>query len=165
MERVRRIRQLDQHHNFTLVCRDLSEIASYAKFENPAYRLLKAHTPGPFTFILKASREVPRRLQNPRRKTIGVRIPDHPVAQVLLETLGEPFMSSTLILPGEQHPMTDTQAMVAALKSQVDLVIDGGSCGSEPTTVIDLTEDIPRVARHGLGDTKAFVAEPQSVGS
>ena len=156
MERVRRVRRVDQHHNFTLVCRNLSEIGGYAKIDNAAYRLLRAHTPGPYTFILKATREVPRRLQNPRKKTIGVRIPDHPVARVLLEALGEPFMSSTLILPGEQTPMTDTQEMVVALKGQVDLIVDGGNCGSEPTTVVDLTDEVPIVARRGLGDSTAF---------
>ncbi len=156
MERVRRIRRVGQHHNFTLVCRDLSEIGGYAKIDNTAYRLLRSHTPGPYTFILKATREVPRRLQNPRRKTIGVRIPDHPVTRVLLEALGEPFMSSTLILPSHESPMTDTQEMVVALKGQVDLIIDGGYCGSEPTTVVDLTDEIPRIARYGLGDARAF---------
>lgn len=156
MERVRRIRRVGQHHNFTLVCRDLSEIGGYARMDNTAYRLLRSHTPGPYTFILKATREVPRRLQNPRQKTIGVRIPDHPVTQVLLESLGEPFMSSTLILPSEETPMTDTQEMVVALKGQVELIIDGGYCGSEPTTVVDLTDEVPRVARHGLGDASVF---------
>ena len=156
MERVRRVRRVDQHHNFTLVCRNLSEIGGYAKIDNAAYRLLRAHTPGPYTFILKATREVPRRLQNPKKKTIGVRIPDHPVARVLLEALGEPFMSSTLILPGEQTPMTDTQEMVVALKGKVELIVDGGNCGSEPTTVVDLTDEVPIVARRGLGDSTAF---------
>ena len=156
MERVRRIRRVGQHHNFTLVCRDLSEIGGYAKMDNTAHRLLRSHTPGPYTFILKATREVPRRLQNPRQKTIGVRIPDHPVTRVLLESLGEPFMSSTLILPAAESPMTDTQEMVLALKGQVELIIDGGYCGSEPTTVVDLTDDNPRVARYGLGDASAF---------
>ena len=159
MERVRRIRRVDQNHNFTLVCRDLSEIGGYAKIDNSAYRLLRAHTPGAYTFILKATREVPRRLQNSRRKTIGVRIPDHAVTQSLLEMLGEPFMTSTLILPGEELPMTDTQEMVVALKGQVDLIIDGGYCGSEPTTVVDLTDDLPRIARRGLGETTSFEVE------
>lgn len=156
MERIRRIRRLDDHHNFTLVCRDLSELASYAKVDNTAYRLLKAHTPGPYTFILKATREVPRRLQNPRRKTIGLRVPDHPIARVLLEALGEPLMSSTLILPGDEMPMTDPEEMLERLHGQVELIIDGGFCGLQPSTVVDLSNDAPRVLRRGLGDPSAF---------
>lgn len=152
LERIRRIRQVDQSHNFTLVCRDLSELATYARVENSAFRLLKALTPGPYTFILQASREVPRRLQNPRRKTIGLRVPRHPITQALLETLGEPLMSSTLILPGDELPLTDPREMLERLNSQVDLVIDGGYCGLEPTTVLDLTGETPNVLRHGRGD-------------
>lgn len=159
MERMRRIRRVDQHHNFTLVCRNLSEIGAYAKMDNAAYRLLRAHTPGPYTFIFKATREVPRRLQNKKKNTIGVRIPDHTVTRVLLEALGEPFMSTTLILPGETIPMTDTREMETMLKGQVDLIVDGGNCGTEPTTVIDLTNSVPRVARHGLGDATVFEAQ------
>ena len=152
MERIRRIRQLDSSHNFTLVCRDLSELATYARVDNSAFRMLKALTPGPYTFILQASREVPRRLQNPRRKTIGLRVPRHPISRALLESLGEPLMSSTLVLPGEDMPLTDPDEMLAHLNSRVDLVIDGGYCGIEPTTVLDLTGATPKVLRHGRGD-------------
>lgn len=156
MERIRRIRRVGPKHDFTFVCRDLSELSTYAKIDNPAYRLLKACTPGPYTFILKATHEVPRRLQNPRRKTIGLRVPDHPVTRMLLDSLGEPLMSSTLILPGEDLPMADPQEMRTRLNGQVDLVIDGGSCGLKPTTVIDLMEETPRVVRTGLGDAGPF---------
>jgi tRNA threonylcarbamoyl adenosine modification protein (Sua5/YciO/YrdC/YwlC family) len=156
MERIRRIRQLDSGHNFTLVCRDLSELATYARVDNSAFRLLKALTPGPYTFILQASREVPRRLQNPRRKTIGLRVPRHPIARALLESLGEPLMSSTLALPGDHLPLTDPGEMLARLNSQVDLVIDGGYCGIEPTTVLDLTGATPNVLRHGRGDVSVL---------
>ena len=151
MERIRRIRALDHRHNFTLVCRDLSEIAVYAKVDNSAYRLLKSLTPGPYTFILHATHEVPRRLQNPKRKTIGIRVPDHPIAQALLEELGEPLMSSTLILPGRDMPETDANEIRARLEREVDLVIDGEHCGFEPTTVIDMTGDAPEVVRQGCG--------------
>lgn len=156
MERIRRIRKVDAGHNFTLVCRDLSELASYARVDNSAFRLLKALTPGPYTFILQASREVPRRLQNPRRKTIGLRVPDHPIAQALLESLGEPLMSSTLLLPGDELPLSDSAAMLERLKGRVDLIIDGGYCGLEPTTVLDLTGDTPKVLRHGRGDVSVL---------
>jgi tRNA threonylcarbamoyl adenosine modification protein (Sua5/YciO/YrdC/YwlC family) len=152
LERIRRIRQVDQSHNFTLVCRDLSEIATYARVDNSAFRLLKTLTPGPYTFILQASREVPRRMQNPRRKTIGLRVPRHPITQALLESLGEPLMSSTLLLPGDELPLTDSREILERLDSQVDLVIDGGYCGLEPTTVLDLTGETPNVLRHGRGD-------------
>jgi tRNA threonylcarbamoyl adenosine modification protein (Sua5/YciO/YrdC/YwlC family) len=139
-----------------LVCRDLSELATYARVDNSAFRLLKALTPGPYTFILQASREVPRRLQNPRRKTIGLRVPQHPITRALLESLGEPLMSSTLILPGEDMPLTDPGEMLAHLNSRVDLVIDGGYCGIEPTTVLDLTGATPKVIRHGRGDVSVL---------
>jgi len=152
LERIRRIRQVDQSHNFTLVCRDLSELATYARVDNSAFRLLKTLTPGPYTFILQASREVPRRMQNPRRKTIGLRVPRHPITQALLESLGEPLMSSTLLLPGDELPLTDSREIFERLDSQVDLVIDGGYCGLEPTTVLDLTGETPNVLRHGRGD-------------
>ncbi len=152
MERIRRIRRLNDKHNFTLVCRDLSEIAHYAQVDNMNYRLLKSLTPGPYTFILKATREVPRRLQNPRRKTIGLRIPDHIVAQEFLQELNEPLMSSTLILPGDDLPLNDPFQIRLQLEHQVDLVIDGGFCGYEPTTVVDLMEGRPEVLRHGRGD-------------
>ena len=155
-ERIRRIRQVDDKHNFTLVCRDLSELATYAKVDNTAYRLIKSLTPGPYTFILVATREVPRRLQNPKRKTIGLRVPDNCVAQALLETLGEPLMSSTLMLPGDDMPLTDPYDIRDTLEHNLDLVIDGGYCGFEPTTVVDLTGDAPVVLREGLGDVSVF---------
>ena len=156
MERIRRIRALGGRHNFTLVCRDLSEIATYARVNNSAYRLLKSLTPGPYTFILQATHEVPRRLQNPKRKTIGIRVPDHPIVQALLDELGEPLMSSTLILPGKELPETDAQAMREDLEHDVDLVIDGGHCGFEPTTVIDMTGEVPRVTRQGCGTVEGL---------
>ncbi|HHI92079.1 MAG TPA: threonylcarbamoyl-AMP synthase [Gammaproteobacteria bacterium] len=151
MERIRSIRQVDAKHNFTLVCRDLSEIALYAKVENNVYRLIKNHTPGPYTFILKATKEVPRRLQNPKRKTIGLRVPDNRIAQALLETLGKPLMSSTLILPGDDMPLTDPYDIRDTLEHHLELVIDGGYCGFEPTTVVEFTDDAPVVVRQGLG--------------
>ncbi len=151
MERMRRIRRLDDKHNFTLVCRDLSEIATYAKVDNPAYRLIKSLTPGPYTFILQATNEVPRRLQNPKRKTIGLRVPDHVVAQSLLQALGEPLMSCTLILPESDTPLSDPELIQSALKGQVDLLIDSGHCGIEPTTVVDLVSGAPLVTRAGKG--------------
>ncbi|MEZ5536132.1 MAG: L-threonylcarbamoyladenylate synthase [Thiolinea sp.] len=151
MERIHRIRRLDKHHNFTLVCRDLSEIATYAQVDNMNYRLMKTLTPGPYTFILPATREVPRRLQNPRRKTIGLRIPEHIVAQEFLQELNEPILSSTLILPGEELPMNDPYQIRVYLEHQVDLIIDGGFCGYEPTTVVDLMGDRPEILREGKG--------------
>jgi len=151
MERIRSIRQVDAKHNFTLVCRDLSEIALYANVENNVYRLIKNYTPGPYTFILKATKEVPRRLQNPKRKTIGLRVPDNRIAQALLETLGNPLMSSTLILPGDDMPLTDPYDIRDTLEHSLDLVIDGGYCGFEPTTVVEFTDDEPVVVRQGLG--------------
>lgn len=152
MERIRRIRRVNDKHNFTLVCRDLSEIAHYAQVDNMNYRLLKSLTPGPYTFILKATREVPRRLQNPRRKTIGLRIPDHIVTQEFLQELNEPIMSSTLILPDDDLPMTDPYQIRLQLEHQVDLVIDGGFCGYEPTTVVDLMSGRPEILREGRGN-------------
>jgi len=157
MERIRRIRALDKQHNFTLVCRDLSEIATYAKIGNSAYRLLKSLTPGPYTFILRATHEVPRRLQNPKRKTIGIRIPDHPVVQALLDELNEPIMSSTLILPGKDMPETDAHEIRERLEHEVDLIIDGEHCGLEPTTVIDMTDTVPEVVRRGCGPVDGLV--------
>jgi len=156
MERIRRIRNLDNRHNFTLMCRDLSEISTYAKVDNSSYRLLKSLTPGAYTFILKATHEVPRRLQNPKRKTIGIRVPDHPVAQALLDELGEPLMSSTLILPGKDMPETDANDIRELLERDVDLVIDGDFCGIEPTTVVDLVDGIPQVIRQGCGSVDGF---------
>nr|MBS0021158.1 threonylcarbamoyl-AMP synthase [Gammaproteobacteria bacterium] len=165
MERIRRIRQIDPLKHFTLLCRDLSEIASYARVDNSAYRLLRSLTPGPYTFVLKATREVPRRLQDPRRKTVGIRIPDQIIAQALLRSLGEPLMSSTLIPPGADLPMTDPEAIQESLGAQIELVIDGGPGGIEPTTVIDLTSDLPRLLRRGLGDAPGIDFDSQTGGS
>jgi tRNA threonylcarbamoyl adenosine modification protein (Sua5/YciO/YrdC/YwlC family) len=151
MERIRRIRGLDKQHDFTLVCRDLAEISTYAKVDNSAYRLLKSLTPGAFTFILRATGEVPRRLQDPKRKTIGIRVPDHPITQALLDELGEPLMSSTLILRGSEIPETDAEDIRTRLEHELDLIIDGGNCGLEPTTVVDMTGDVPEIVRQGCG--------------
>ncbi len=156
MERISRIRQTDREHNFTLVCRDLAEISHYARVDNSAFRLLKAHTPGPYTFILRATGEVPKRLQNPKRRTIGIRVPEHPVAQALLAELAEPIMSSTLILPDHDLPMTDPEDIREALEHHVDLVIDGGHCGIEPTTVVAIDDGQVRVMRQGRGDAAVF---------
>lgn len=153
MQRIRRIRQVDEKHHFTLVCRDLSELSTYAMVDNSAYRLMKRCTPGPYTFLLKATHEVPRRLLSPRRRTIGLRVPEHAVALQLCEELGGPLMSSTLILPGEAEPMSDPQTMRERLEHVVDLVIDGGYCGVQATTVINLTTDSPTIERQGKGDT------------
>jgi tRNA threonylcarbamoyl adenosine modification protein (Sua5/YciO/YrdC/YwlC family) len=158
MERIRRIRKLDENHEFTLVCRDLAQASTYAQMDNQQYRLLRTLTPGPYTFILRATHEVPRRLQTPKRKTVGLRIPDHKIVQSLLEALGEPLMSSTLILPGEDMPMSDPEEIRQVLGKQVDLVIDGGYCGLEPTTIVDLVEGAPIVLRAGKGDTRLFEA-------
>lgn len=158
MDRIIRIRRLDDRHNFTLVCRDLSELGDYAKVGNQAFRLLKSHTPGPFTFIHKATKLVPRRLQNPRRLTIGIRVPDHVIAQALLTELGEPMLSTSLILPGQELPLIDPFEMRTQLDHLVDLVIDGGACGIEPTTVVDMVEDTPLVIRQGKGDARVFEA-------
>ena len=156
LERIRRIRKLDDDHNFTLVCRDLSELGTYARVDNHIFRLIRTHTPGPYTFILKATGEVPRRLLHPKRKTIGLRVPDNRIALALLEKLGEPMMSVSLILPGEQLPLTDPYDVRETLQHDLDLVIDGGYCGMEPTSVIDLSEDTPVIVRRGLGDVSAF---------
>lgn len=156
VEKIEQIRRTDRHHNFTLVCRDLSEISSYARVENWAYRLLRAHTPGPYTFVLPATRDVPRRLQNPKRRTIGIRVPDHPVPRAILKELGEPIMSSTLLLPGDITPITDAGEIFERLSGRLELVIDGGNCGVEPTSVIDLTGSYPIVLREGRGDVSGF---------
>ncbi len=156
MDKIRRIRRLDDDHNFTLVCRDLSELSLYSRVNNAVFRMIKAHTPGAYTFILPATKEVPRRLQHPKRKTIGLRVPDNTIALALLEELNEPLMSSTLILPDEEMPMTDAENIADVLGKQVDLVIDGGFCGAEPTTVIEFIDDMPEVIRVGLGDASPF---------
>ena len=152
MERIRRIRGLTESHDFSLVCRDLSDISTYAKIGTSEFRLLKTLTPGPYTFILPATRDVPRRLQNPKRRTIGIRVPDHRTTQALLETLGEPLMSVTLLLPGDEAPLTDPQEMRTRLEKLVDVIVDGGFCGLEPTTVIDLVGEVPVLVRQGKGD-------------
>jgi tRNA threonylcarbamoyl adenosine modification protein (Sua5/YciO/YrdC/YwlC family) len=156
LDRIRHIRKLDDRHNFTLVCSDLSEIATYAKVDNTVYRLLRHCTPGPYTFILKATSEVPRRLMHPKRKTVGLRVPDNRIAAALLADLGEPLMSVTLIMPGEEYPMIDPYDIRDTLQHEVDLVIDGGYCGMEPTTVVDLADGTPVVLRVGKGDIAPF---------
>ena len=156
LERIRRIRQLDLRHNFTLVCSDLSSLSIYASVNNSAYRILKAYTPGPYTFILKASPEVPRRLMHPKRKTIGLRVPGNKIAEAILATLGEPIMSTSVILPDEEEQLFDAHEIMLKIEKQVDLIVDGGNCGPEPTTMIDLVEGIPKVLRMGKGDPKPF---------
>ena len=156
LDRIRRIRKLDEKHNFTLVCRDLSEIATYAKVNNAAYRLLRQTTPGPYTFILKATSEVPRRLMHPKRKTVGIRVPENAIAAALLADLGEPLMSVTLIMPGDEYPLVDPYDIRQSLEHEVDLVIDGGYCGMEPTTVVDLADEVPTVLRQGKGESAQF---------
>lgn len=155
-DRIQRIRKLDRAAFLTLVCRDLSEISAYTRVENWMYRLLKAYTPGPYTFILKATREVPKRMKDLKRKTVGIRVPAHPVPQALLEALGEPLMSSTLWLPGDDVPLTDAEDIRDRIEHQVDAIVDGGNCSIEPTSVVDLTGDSPVVVRVGLGDVSAF---------
>jgi tRNA threonylcarbamoyl adenosine modification protein (Sua5/YciO/YrdC/YwlC family) len=159
VNRIRRIRGKDDKHLLTLVCRDLSELSTYAKVSNTHFRLMKNNTPGSFTFILEATKEVPRRLQHPKRSTVGVRIPDHPVALALLEELNEPLLSSTLILPEEHHPLTDIMEIREILEYQVDLFIEGGIVGINPTTVVDMTGATPKVLRAGAGDASAFASE------
>lgn len=156
LDRIRALRQLDKDHNFTLMCRDLSELANYARVDNAAFRLIKSHTPGPYTFILNATAEVPRRLKHPKRKTLGLRVPQNNIALALLEELGEPMMTSSLILPGDSIPFTDPYDIRETLEHQLELVIDGGFCGMEPTTVVDLTGDEPVVTRQGCGDSSDF---------
>ena len=155
-QRLRRIRGIDEKHLLTLLCRDLSEIAQYSLVDNARYRLLKSVTPGAYTFILEATKEVPRRLSHPSRKTIGLRVPDNAIAQALLEELGQPLLGTTLTLPGEEHPLSDADEIRDGLAKQIDLVIDGGACSLEPTTVIDLTGPEPELIRQGLGDTAPF---------
>lgn len=156
MDRIRRIRETDKNHNFTLVCTDLSEISLYARLDNWAYRLLKSLTPGPYTFILQATREVPKRLQNPKRRTIGIRVPDHPIAQAMLRALGEPVMSSTLQLPGDDLPLTDVQEIEERIGSQIELIVEGGAIGVEPTTVLDLSSGSIEILRRGRGDVSSL---------
>jgi tRNA threonylcarbamoyl adenosine modification protein (Sua5/YciO/YrdC/YwlC family) len=162
LERIREIRQTDRNHHFTLVCRDLAEVGKYALVENWQYRLLRAYTPGAYTFLLKASRETPRRLKHERRGTIGLRVPDHPVTAMLLEELGEPVMSSTLMLPGDEMPLTDAKEIYERLGRSVDVVLDGGNCGLTPTSVIDLSGESAVVVRKGRGDVGPF-ASPSTV--
>lgn len=151
MEQMRRIRQVDDKHHFTLMCRDMTELSSYANFDNIAFRLMRNLTPGPYTFILPAMKIVPKRLLHPKRKTIGVRVPDNAIAQALLAELGEPILSTTLLLPGDELPISDPYDIRDTIGNQVELIIDGGYCGIEPTTVVDLTGDSPEVVRQGKG--------------
>jgi len=152
MDRIRALREVDDKHHFTLVCRDLSEIATYARVDNAQYRILKAATPGSYTFILEATREVPRRLQHSKRSTIGIRVPDHAVVSALLAEVGEPILSMSLILPGEEIPLLDPEEIVDALGSRLDLVVDAGHCGGEPSTVVDLSSGVPELVRRGRGE-------------
>ena len=156
-ERVQRLRQLDARHNFTLLCRDFSELSTFAKVDNAQYRLLKAHTPGAYTFILPATKEVPRLLMNPKKRTIGIRVPDNTIAMALLEEMGEPVMTSSLIMPGDDLPLSDPYDIRQTLENQLDLIVDGGYCGFEATTVVDMTEESPVLARQGVGDASVFI--------
>ena len=158
VDRIRRIRSLQEDHNFTLMCRDLSELGTYARVDNAVYRLIRYATPGPYTFILEATREVPKRLVQPKRKTIGLRVPAHPISRALLDALNEPLMSVTLQMPGDEFPLTDPYDIRDQLEHEVDLVIDGGFCGLEPTSVVDLTGAEPQIMRRGLGDVSDFEA-------
>jgi tRNA threonylcarbamoyl adenosine modification protein (Sua5/YciO/YrdC/YwlC family) len=156
IDRIRKIRDLDESHHFTLVCRDFAQLGQFVHVSNAIFRAVKAATPGPFTFILPATREVPRRLLHPRKKTVGVRIPEHVVAQALLAELGEPLVSSTLLLPGEEEPLTQGWEIKEELDNAVDAVVDAGDCGTEPTTVVDLSGDDPEIVRRGAGDPSRF---------
>lgn len=156
IERIRRIRQLGDKHHFTLACSDLSQLGSYARVDNKVFRMLKSTTPGPYTFILLATKEVPKRLWHPKKSTIGLRVPEHPVAQALLAELGEPMLTSTLLLPGDEIPPSDVWDIRDQLERDVDLIIDGGYCGLEPTTVVDLSEDAPVLIRQGQGSAAPF---------
>jgi tRNA threonylcarbamoyl adenosine modification protein (Sua5/YciO/YrdC/YwlC family) len=157
MENLSRIRQLEGKHPFTLLCRDLKQASVYARFDTPAYRLLKANTPGAYTFVLQATREVPKRLMHPKRKTIGIRIPDCAIALALLDELGEPMLTTTLIPPGETEPLADPDEIRGRFRHQVALIVDGGYSNAIPTTVIDLIDDIPVILREGRGDVKPFL--------
>ncbi len=156
LERIVRIRQLSDKHQFSILCRDLSELATYAKVENWAYRLLKAYTPGPYTFILKATNEVPRRLLHPKKKTLGLRVPENAIVQAVLEQLGEPIMSTTLQMPGAEFPLMDPDEIEEKIGNQVDLILDGGWGELEPSTVVDLEDEVPVVLRIGKGDPVPF---------
>ena len=156
VDRIKQIRQLDDKHHLTLVCEDLSQIASYAKVDNEAYRILKSHTPGAYTFILKASKEVPKKLLHPKKKTIGLRVPDNAIALALLKELGEPMLSSSLILPNEEFPLTDPYDIRQTLEHSLDLIIDGGYCGMEVTSLVSLVDGEIEVLRQGMGDTSDF---------
>lgn len=158
-ERVERLRQLGPKHNYTLLCRDFSELSTFAKVSNSQYRLLKAHTPGAFTFILEATREVPRLLMHPKKRTIGIRVPANAIAMALLAEMGEPLMTSSLIMPGDDLPLSDPYDIRQSLENQLDLIVDGGYCGFEATTVIDMTDDVPVLVRQGVGDASGFVVE------
>ena len=158
LERIRRLRGLSDKHNFTLMCSDLSELATYAQVNNSAFRTLKALTPGPFTFILKASAEVPKRLMHPKRRTIGLRVPDTTIAMAMLAAMGEPLMTTSLILPASEEPLSDPLLMADELGASVDMIVDGGSCGLRPTTMLDLTEGVPELLREGLGDASEVLA-------
>ncbi|GIJ27454.1 threonylcarbamoyl-AMP synthase [Micromonospora qiuiae] len=156
LDRIREIRHLDDRHHFTLVCRDFAQLGQFVQVSNAIFRLVKASTPGSYTFILPATREVPRRMLHPRKRTVGVRVPAHTVAQALLAELGEPLVSSTLILPGEEEPLTQGWEIKERLDHQLDAVVDAGECGKEPTTVVDLSEDEPEILRRGAGDPSRF---------
>ena len=156
MERIQHIRQTGKRHFFTVICRDLSEIARFSRVDNQQYRLLKAYTPGPYTFVLRASREVPRRLLDERRRTVGIRVPDHPVVQALLTEFAEPLMSTTLLLPGDEVPMTDAREIEERIGHVVDLILDAGNCGIEPSTIVDLSGSAPQLLRSGKGDPRPF---------
>jgi tRNA threonylcarbamoyl adenosine modification protein (Sua5/YciO/YrdC/YwlC family) len=147
---------LDDKHNFTLICQNLTEFGKYARFSTSVFRLLKANTPGAYTFIMRATKEVPKMMQHPKKKTVGLRIPNHKITIALLQELQEPMLSSSLILPGDAYPMTDAETIRASLEKQVDLVIDGGFCGTGPTTVVEFLDDQPSIARVGVGDTSPF---------
>jgi len=157
LERIRTLRQLDAKHHFTLVCRDFAQLGQFVHVDNAAFRLVKAATPGAFTFILPATKEVPRRLMHPKKRTVGVRIPDHRATQVLLEALGEPLLSSTLLLPGEEEPMTEGWVIQDEIGHLLDAVVDAGECGADPTTVIDLSDGAPEIVRQGAGDASRFL--------
>ena len=156
VERLRRIRGIDDKHHLTLLCRDLSEIGVYARVDNRQFRLLKGATPGPYTFILEATREVPRRLSHPSRKTIGLRVPENTIVQALLAELGQPLLGTTLSLPGDENSLTDADSIRARLEKQIELIVDGGACSFEPTTVVDLTGDEPALVRQGRGELAAL---------